>query len=291
MANFTKGHEALQNKYLLQPTSLEDPVLFNSREGLEVLQSYGGVPKDEVLAHALQVRDKAWAKYTFPCIGMLAFLHFSISQTSAYPEILERVKGGDSVIDFGTFFGQDLRKLAADGAPTDKLYGTDIEGYFWDLGYELFRDSSRFRGTFIEADSLDTSDSSPLLSQLRGQISIIHCSHFLHLFPRADTVKIISELFLPLLKPEPGSMIVGRNVGLKEARMVKTLVASQSSRVSNPEESFSHNAETWRELLDEVSERTGTRWEFEVEQIDLDAYGKGAGFVQVPFICRYLGRA
>lgn len=42
---------------------------------------------------------------------MLAFLHFSISQTSAYPEILERVKGGDSVIDFGTFFGQDLRKL------------------------------------------------------------------------------------------------------------------------------------------------------------------------------------
>lgn len=55
MANFTKGHEALQNKYLLQPTSLDDPVLFNSREGLEVLQSYGGVPKDEVLAHALQV--------------------------------------------------------------------------------------------------------------------------------------------------------------------------------------------------------------------------------------------
>lgn len=30
MANFNKGYEGLKNTFVLTPTSLEDPVLFNS---------------------------------------------------------------------------------------------------------------------------------------------------------------------------------------------------------------------------------------------------------------------
>ncbi|KAH8747234.1 hypothetical protein F5883DRAFT_437499 [Diaporthe sp. PMI_573] len=295
MANFNKGHEGLKNAFVLTPTSLEDPVLFNSHEGLKTIETYGGVPKEELLNHVLRVRDEAWSKHTFPCIGMLAFLDFGISKLGVYPEILNRVKAGESLIDFGTFFGQDLRRLAADGAPTENLYGTDIEGLFWNLGYDLFRDAGRFKATFIEADALDTSrTTSPLLSnpKLLGKLSIIHSGHFLHLFPREDTLKLICDVFLPLLNLDgPGALIVGRNMGLKEARLVKTLVQPQSTRVSNPLESFSHNGETWKELWNEVGERTGTKWDIQINELDMDAYGKGAGFVQVSFVCKYLGRS
>ena len=226
---------------------------------------------------------------------MLAFLDFGISKLDIYLEILDRVKGGEGLIDFGTFFGQDLRRLAADGAPTENLYATDIEGLFWNLGYDLFRDAGRFKAIFIEADALDTSrTTSPLLSdpKLLGKLSIIHSGHFLHLFPREDTLTLICDVFLPLLNLEaPGALIVGRNMGLKEARLVRTLVQPQSTRVSNPLESFSHNGETWKELWKEVGERTGTKWDVQINELDMDAYGKGAGFVQVSFACRYLGPA
>lgn len=137
--------------------------------------------------------------------------------------------------DFATFFGLDLRRLAADGAPTENLYATDIEGLFWNLGYDLFRDADRFKATFIEADALDVSrTTSPILSnpKLLGKLSIIHSSHFLHLFPREDTLTLICDVFLPLLNLDgPGAWIVGRNAGRKEARLVKTLVQPQSTRV------------------------------------------------------------
>lgn len=55
MANFNKGHEGLKNAFVLTPTSLEDPVLFNSREGLKTIETYGGVPKEELLSHVLRV--------------------------------------------------------------------------------------------------------------------------------------------------------------------------------------------------------------------------------------------
>lgn len=55
MANFNKGHEGLKNAFVLTPASLEDPVLFNSKEGLEIIHTYGGVPKEELLSHVLRV--------------------------------------------------------------------------------------------------------------------------------------------------------------------------------------------------------------------------------------------
>lgn len=55
MANFNKGHEGLKNAFVLTPTSLSDPVLFNSQEGLKTIETYGGVPKEKLLSHVLRV--------------------------------------------------------------------------------------------------------------------------------------------------------------------------------------------------------------------------------------------
>lgn len=59
MANFNKGHEGLKNAFVLTPTSLDNPVLFNSQEGLKTIETYGGVPKEELLSHVLRVVSPA----------------------------------------------------------------------------------------------------------------------------------------------------------------------------------------------------------------------------------------
>jgi hypothetical protein len=52
-----------------------------------------------------------------------------------YEEILRRVSEGAMLMDVGTFIGHDLRRLAYDGAPTDRLYGLDIVSHR-DVGFE-----------------------------------------------------------------------------------------------------------------------------------------------------------
>jgi hypothetical protein len=64
---------------------------------------------------------------------------------------MERLKAGETLLEIGSFIGQDMRRLVVDGAPSDKLIAVDIVN-FWDLGYEMFRDRDKFEAHFIEAD-------------------------------------------------------------------------------------------------------------------------------------------
>ena len=41
-----------------------------------------------------------------------------------YDDILARLKGGATLLDLGCGFAQDLRTLAADGAPTESMFAT-----------------------------------------------------------------------------------------------------------------------------------------------------------------------
>lgn len=43
-----------------------------------------------------------------------------------YQRILQRVKGGASILDLGCALAQDLRCLASDGAPTERMYATGM---------------------------------------------------------------------------------------------------------------------------------------------------------------------
>ena len=51
----------------------------------------------------------------------------------------------------GCCFGQEIRKLAYDGAVQSNLYGCDPRSEFFNLGYRLFRDRDTLKSTFIEA--------------------------------------------------------------------------------------------------------------------------------------------
>lgn len=175
--------------------------------------------------------------------------------TDIYQEVLERIKHGEKFLDLSCCFGQEIRKLVFDGAPSVNTYGSDLWGDFLSIGYELFKDKDRLKTTFIAADVFD--DSSPLTT-LAGRMNIIYTGAFFHLFNLEDQEKIALRI-IQLLVPQPGSLITGRQSGNKNP--------GEYSRSSdkNARKHFRHNAQSWTELWDRVGKKTGSKWLVEAD--------------------------
>jgi len=171
----------------------------------------------------------------------------------AYPEVLERVKHGEKFLDLGCCFGQEIRQLVADGAPSANTYGSDIWGGFFAIGYQLFRDKDRLHTIFIQADIFD--EASPL-TELAGQISIIYVGDLFHLFNLEDQEKIASRI-VQLLASKPGALVLGRQSGSESA--------GESSRSGNHSgrKTFRHSPESWKALWNRVGQSTGSKWAVE----------------------------
>ncbi|KAH0604879.1 uncharacterized protein H6S33_006547 [Morchella sextelata] len=178
----------------------------------EVFKKHTNLADDEIIPHVISVRDTALKIFPYPCIGSFRFLDFSISESSAYDEIVSRLKSGEKLLDLGCCFGQDIRKLISDGAPSGNIYGSDLQAEFIGMGYDLFMDKDKIETKFIApADIFDESEASPLNS-LDGQMDIIHIGSFLHLFTLEDQVRAAKRI-ARMLSPKKGSMVVGRQGG------------------------------------------------------------------------------
>ncbi|KAL1639309.1 hypothetical protein SLS58_008022 [Diplodia intermedia] len=233
-------------------TSKDSPWYFNdidtlTPESRDLLEKYSGISPEKVEAH-----------FPYPCIGSFRFLDLAMYKEPYYPEILSRVRNGEKLLDLGCCFGQELRKLAHDGAPPSSLYGSDLRPDFLSLGHALFLDEAKLPTSphFIAADILadPSSPSSPLHRQLAGTVSIVHASAFFHLFSRDDQLRA-AESVVALLKPEPGVAVVGAQIGTPTPGVAESWTRGMKSP------RFSHNVESWARLWDEVGTRTGTRWE------------------------------
>ena len=77
------------------------------------------------------------------------FLLPSITCFPAYSQFVARTKAGATVLDLGCCFGQDLRRLVADGGSMDNMYASDLNRELWDIGFDLFRDRDRMKARFI----------------------------------------------------------------------------------------------------------------------------------------------
>jgi len=222
----------------------------------ELLEKYSKIPAGELESHVYAIRDKAWQIWPYPCIGQFRFLDLGISLNPYYALVLARLKtGNENFLDLGCCFGQELRKLAADGAPPERLYGTDLRPEFFDLGYKLFRDKDTLKSRFIAADIFDPKSE---LHELDGKIDVIYAGSFLHLFDykgQFDACKAIVNL----LRDKKDSMLLGRQVG-------NLTPGERVHRTNGGQSMYRHNAESFKKMWDEVGKATGTKFRVEVTE-------------------------
>ena len=200
-------------------------------------------------------------------MGRFRFLDFSISLHPLYPTVLARLKdSSQTLLDFGCCFAQDIRKLVADGVPSENLYGADLRLEFLDLGYELFQDKGRLKTTFLEADVFDDGEGGKELKKLDGNIDIIHTASFLHLFGWDDQVRAGSRMVRLLRPSTKDALILGRQVGSVKPGEYP----GRRDGVSR----YRHDPESFRKLWDSIGEETGTKWRVEAEFLPFNDWVK-----------------
>ncbi|UJR17616.1 hypothetical protein I4U23_004512 [Adineta vaga] len=102
---------------------------------------YASIPALMLRDHLITVRDRSWQRHTYQCLGRWRFLFPSIKLNPIYREILEKCKNeGETLIDFGCCLGQDVRQLVYDRVPVEQIRGYELDPFFIEQGYELFRD-------------------------------------------------------------------------------------------------------------------------------------------------------
>jgi SAM-dependent methyltransferase len=173
----------------------------------------------------------------------------------SYDEILARLRDPAAparLLDVGCCFAQNLRRLVADGAPSENLVGLDIESQFLSLSYDLFADREFFKGQLLAGDIFDESPGGPV-ALLQGTIHIVHAASFFHLFSWDDQVKAGIQL-VHLMKNAPDALVLGRHRG--------SLTAEESPRSVDPSgKVFVHSPDSFKKLWGVISEHTGTNWE------------------------------
>lgn len=183
-----------------------------------------------------------------------------MSHVPYYPTVLERLKTGEeNFLDLGCCFGQELRKLVADGAPPENLYGADLNPEFFDLGYKLFRDKDTLTSKFIAADIFDPGSE---LHELDGKIDVLYAGSILHLFSYEGQIDACKAI-VKLLRDKKDSVLLGRQVGAAKA-------GEDVHRTNKDQTMFRHNPDSFRKMREEVGKLTNTEWRVEVEAISLE---------------------
>ncbi|MCJ1391923.1 hypothetical protein MMC18_004790 [Xylographa bjoerkii] len=234
----------------------------------EVLEKYSKIPPEQVVPHVLEIRDRAWQIWPYPCIGQFRFLDLSIGLQPLYPQILSRLKSPRSatLLDLGCCFGQDIRKLVHDGAPATSLYGAELRGGFLDMGYELFRDRETLASKFIEADVFAEADGDTL-AELDGKVDVVYTASFLHLFGWEEQVKV-GKRIVRLLKAEKGVVVFGRQVGTLEPREYQRKTEEGGSV-------YRHDGGSFKRMWEQIGKETGTEWRVEVQMDEVAGWGRG----------------
>ncbi|KAI1743026.1 hypothetical protein F4680DRAFT_410820 [Xylaria scruposa] len=232
-----------------------------------LLEQYSGIPAKDVDRHVYQMRDKLWDVYPYACVGRFRFASLEFAADAYYQVALFRLLQAQTqddetrLLDVGCCVGQVLRKLAFDGVDSSRLFGTDVEPRFLDIGYDLFRDRDKFKGRFVLGDILkqqneDGKEKDDALDELHAKMTFIHATSFFHLFTWDDQVRAATRMVRFLHPDRRDVMLFGRQVG--------TMLPRDNGKAGS-DKVYLHNAGSWQRLWDEVGQRTGTRWKTTME--------------------------
>lgn len=208
---------------------------------------------------------RAYAICPYPCIGLLRFLVCSLSEHPVYPDILARLAQDAKLVDLGCCFAQDIRKLAYDGAPTRNCTAIDLEPRFFSISEDLFQDRGRLEASFVGADIFDVDEK--LWTELEGNVDIVHASSLFHLFG-LERQRRIACLISRIVKPAPGSLVVGLQLAAKEK-------ADHIPIFNYQEPSFAHSLESmqamWNDTVKDIESTAGSllRWEVDLTPRDV----------------------
>jgi hypothetical protein len=195
-----------------------------------------------------------------PCIGLWWWLVLGMSTHPGYAEVLEFLKSHSpssprAFLDLGTCVGQDVRKLIHDGVPLECVYGSDLLGGYEAVGHALFHDKEKMEGHFIKGDIFNDSPHSALV-KTRGTWDIVNINMFLHGFAWDEQVSACKYI-LKLLKPQPGSVVMGIQSGSTKSGVVKLGPPFLSAGVER--DVFLHDTESFEKMWEEIAESEGLK--------------------------------
>jgi SAM-dependent methyltransferase len=173
---------------------------------------------------------------------------------------LSIIRNGGFFLDVGCCLGQDVRKLVFDGVGDGarNIIGAELNSDFITLGYDLFKDKETAEFRMITANILDDVASlNASLAEFRGRLSVVQLGMILHLFTWEEQLAVFQNT-IQLLKPEPGTLIIGQATG--------NLECGPSGRGHDPKRmTWRHNVESFEKLVKEVGDATGTNWKVTAE--------------------------
>ena len=157
-----KGHhgpDTFEGKSQVDPAAraawFKEDVTSIPDDGRRLLEEYSGIPPDDVIPHVLKIQDRGFALWSYPCIGQICFLSYSLPRHFYYAPTLARFCSGGKFLDAGCCFGQELYFLIhRDKIPAVQLYAFDFESAFIDMGYELFCDKGKLGLMIVSGDLL-----------------------------------------------------------------------------------------------------------------------------------------
>ena len=199
---------------------------------------------------------------------MFRFCELSFSSHPSYSRVLASLRDTENpsnLLDLGCCFGQDVRKLVHDGAPSETLAACDINSYFLELGYELFLDRDTLKTPMIKADIFEAGGT---LSELEEKLDYVHVSLFLHLFTWDRQVEACKRI-VKLLKPLPGSTVLGQQTANEVA---------QERYLPTVGNVWRHNDESFKKMWEQVGQETGTKWSVWTELKDDQGKHQEPGF-------------
>ncbi|KAK5634473.1 hypothetical protein RRF57_010186 [Xylaria bambusicola] len=239
----------------------------------ELLSSYSGIPKDDQISHITRLRDAGYAQYPYPCMGTFRFLDLDLARHEAYKEhvlgpLCEPLTPGKPeplFLDCGCCLGQELRKLAADGVPPHRLWASDIEPKFIDLGFELFRDGDKLpRDHFLCPGNVIVEDwPGDQLATLDDRVTILNISAVFHLFGLEEHKRIVDRC-LRLLRKDTGGpvLVLGAHAGSRD-------LAGPQHLFRGDRRMCLHSGESWEALWREVCEQP--QWKDKIAAVEVKA--------------------
>jgi len=195
---------------------------------------------------------------------------FGLSMHPFYERLLARLRAhpDSRLLDIGTCLGQDLRKLAYDGAPISSLYGTDVFAAYEDAGFRLFNDADRFANHFLVMDFLSDEQADNLVAH--GGWDVQSATMFLHLFDLPSQEKACRKMLQS--SAGKGSWILGASSASVTAgeQMMKPPFVKEGENKSVYRQSKESFAEMWEKIAAEVGKKVSIWAEYEDREEAVD---------------------